>query len=105
MSHGPTTFSQGSAQGQGSTLSLYETAAAEVGDDTARSSIIQRIVAITQAAANGGAAEAGMDEEADTPRSQGGHSEDKATGSVDGRTVLARVSMQPGINHATTDTG
>ncbi len=89
MSNGSTTLLQGPAQGRGSALSLYEAAAAEVGDDTAGSAIIHCIVAITQAAADGDAAEAGEREEADVDRSQGDDLVDEATGSVDGRTVLA----------------
>jgi len=58
MSNGSASFPQGSVQGQGSVLSLYEAAAVEVGDDTAGSAIIRHIVVITQAAADGDAAEA-----------------------------------------------
>ena len=58
MSHGSAPLPQGSVQGQGSVLSLYEAAAVEVGDDTAGSAIIRHIVVITQAAADGDAAEA-----------------------------------------------
>ncbi len=46
---------------------------------------------------------AGEREEADVDRSQGDDLADKATGSVDGGTVLARVSVQPSIDHAPTD--
>ncbi len=59
MSHGSAALPQGSVQGRGSALSLYEAVAAEVGDDTAGSAIIHHIMAITQATADGDAAEVG----------------------------------------------
>ena len=62
-------------------------------------------MAITQAAADGDAAEVGEQEEANAIRSQGDDPVDEATGSIDGGTVLARVSTQPGINHAPTNEG
>jgi len=105
MSHGSAPLLQSPAQGQGSTLSLYETAAAEVGDDTARSAIIRRIMAISQAAADGHAAEVSEREEADINRSQGDDLEDEASASDDGGTVLARGDLQPGVDHAPTATG
>ncbi len=80
-----------------------EAAAVEVEDDTAGSAIIRCIVALSQAAADSHAAEAHKREEADIDRSQGNDLEDKASGSVDGGTVLARVSAQPGVDHASTD--
>src|SRR6266404_5671978 len=100
MFNGSAPLLQGSAQAQDSALSLYKAAAAEVGDDTAGSAIIRHIMAITQAAADGDAAEASEREEANTIRSQGDDPEDEATGSVDRRMVLARVSAQPGVHHA-----
>src|SRR6266404_1643025 len=100
MFNGSAPLLQGSAQAQDSALSLYKAAAAEVGDDTAGSAIIRHIMAITQAAADGDAAEASEREEANTIRSQGDDLEDTATGSVDRRMVLARVSAQPGVDHA-----
>ena len=104
MSHGSTALPQGAAQGRGSTLSLYEIVAAEVGDDTDGSAIIQRIVALSQAAADGHTAEICEREEADVARSQEHDLADKPTGSIDGGTVLARVSAQPHVDHAPTDT-
>ena len=103
MSDVSATLPQGSTQGRGCALSLYAAVAAEVGDDTARSAIIRCIVVLTQAAAAGGASETGMDEEANTPRSQRGHSEDEGSGSVDAGMVLARASAQPRLDHATTN--
>jgi len=105
MSNGSESLSQGTAQGQGSTLHLYEAAAAQVGDDTDGSAIIHHIVAITQAAADGHAAEVGQREEADDIRSQTNDLADQATGSDNGGTVLARGSAQSGVDHATTDGG
>jgi len=102
MSDGPAPFSQSTTQGQGHALAIYEAAAAEVGDDTTGSAIIQQIMVLTQAAADGGATEVGTGEETDIGRSEGGHTDRE--GSVDARTVLARAGTQPSGNNATTDT-
>ncbi len=63
--------------------------AAQVGDDTAGSAIIRRIMAISQATADGHAAEAGEREEVDITGGQTDDLADEAAGSVDGGTVLA----------------
>src|SRR5882762_2369762 len=103
MSDGLASLSQSTMQGQGRTLAIYEVVAAEVGNDTASSAIIRRIVAITQAAADGGTTEVGMREEADIARSEGSHSDTER--SVDARTVLAGASTQSHGDNAPTNTG
>ena len=103
MSDGSATLPQGSVQGRGGSLHLYEAAAAQVGDDTDGSAIIRRVVANSQAAADGHAAEVRLREEADAHRSQRGAVEDASPGTDDGRTVLARVSEEPGVDNAPTD--
>src|SRR6266404_6779268 len=103
MSDGSATLPQGSAQGRGGSLSLYEAAAAEVGNNNDGSAIIRRIMAISQAAADVHAAEVGEREEADRCRSQRDDAVNKITGSDDGRTVLAGVHAQPGVDHAPTN--
>jgi len=103
MLHGSSPLPQSPVQGQGSSLRLYEEAAAQVGDDTDGSAIIRRIVAITQAAADGHAAETSQQEEANHNRSQRNVATDVAAGSDDGRTVLARVCEESGVDHAPTD--
>src|SRR6266404_2357891 len=62
-------------------------------------------MAISQATADGHAAEVSERKEADITRSQGDDLEDEASGSINGRTVLARGSAQPGVDHATADSG
>ena len=105
MSHGSAPFPQSPAQGQGCALSLYESAAVEVGDNTDGSAIIRCIVAITQAAADGDAAEASKREEANVVRSQRNDLADEAAGSDNGGTVLAGVCAQPSVDHAPTNSG
>jgi len=102
MSHGSPTLPQSPVQSRGRALSLYETASAEVGDDTNGSTLIRRIVAITQAAADGDAAEAHEREEANITRSQGDDTADEAAGSIEGGTVLAGVSTQSSVYNAPT---
>jgi len=104
MSDAPTTPSRSTVQGRGASLRLYEAAAAQVGDDTNGSAIIRRIMALSQAAADGHAAEVREREEADRNRSQGDVVADASTGADDGGTVLAGVSAQPSVDHAPTDT-
>src|SRR6266404_8831425 len=60
-------------------------------------------MAISQATADGHATEIRQREEADRNRSQGDVAVDVAAGSDDGRTVLAGVCAQPGVDHAPTD--
>ena len=103
MSNGLSTLLQGPVQGRGGSLHLYEAAAAQVGDDTDGSAIIRRVMAITQAAADGHAAEVRQREEADINRSQRDVVADAAAGSDDGRTVLAGVCAESGVNHAPTN--
>ena len=80
-----------------------EAAAAQVGDNTDGSAIIRRVMAITQAAADGHAAETSQREEANNNRSPRDVAVDVATGSDDGRTVLARIGEESGVDHAPTD--
>jgi len=103
MSDASTPRMQGSVQGRGGSLRLYEAAAAQVGDDTNGSAIIRRIMALSQAAADGHAAEVREREEADRDRSQGDVVADASTGSDDGGTVLAGVGAQSGVDNAPTD--
>src|SRR5882762_7679423 len=60
-------------------------------------------MALSQAAADGHAAEVREREEADRNRSQGDVVADASTGSDDGGTVLARVSAQSGVDNAPTN--
>src|SRR6266404_4172970 len=71
MSDGPTTLLTSPAPAQGQYLALYEAAAAEVGDDTTGSALLQRIVAISMAAAASGASEVGSDTEEDDNQDEG----------------------------------
>jgi len=103
MSNGSATLPQGSAQGRGGSLSLYEAVAAEVGNDNDGSAIIRRIMVISQAAADDHAAEVSEREEANCRRSQRDDTADEAAGSDDGGTVLAGVHAQPGGDHAPAD--
>ncbi len=103
MSNGSAPLLQSPVQSRGSALSLYEAAAAEVGDDTAGSAIIRHIMAISQATADVHTAEVSKQKEADIGRSEQDAPEDEASGSVDGRTVLARSSTQPCADHAPTN--
>ncbi len=60
-------------------------------------------MALSQAAADGHAAEVREREEADHNRGQGDVAADAAAGSDNGRTVLARVSQESGVDHAPTN--
>src|SRR6266404_2760981 len=57
MSDASTPCPQSPVQGRGGSLRLYEAAAAQVGDDTDGSALIRRVMALSQAAADGHAAE------------------------------------------------
>src|SRR6266404_261089 len=60
-------------------------------------------MALSQAAADGHAAEVRQREEANAHRSQRDATADAAAGSDDGRTVLAGVGAESGVDHAPTD--
>ncbi len=57
MSHGSAALPRSPVQGRGSSLCLYEEAAAQVGNDNDGSAIIRRVMVIAQATADGHAAE------------------------------------------------
>src|SRR6266404_1656311 len=97
MSNASAAPSQGSVQGRGASLRLYEAAAAQVGNDTDGSAIIRRIMALSQAAADDHAAEVREREEANRNRNQGDAVADVSTGANDGGTVLAGVSASSGV--------
>jgi len=104
MSDASTTLLMSPAQTRGHHFALYEAAAAEVGDDTAGSAIIRRIMAISMAIVASGTSEAGLDVEEDDDRDEGVFA-DAHSGPDDDGMVLAGTNAQPTSSDAEDATG
>ncbi len=104
MSDGSVTLPMSTMQSRGSSLALYEAAAAEVSNDTDGSAIICCIMAIAVATATSGASEAGSGAEE-------GHGGDEGvfvdahSGLDDDGTVLAGPNPHISIHHASSTAG
>jgi len=104
MSDGSATLLTSTTQGRGSSLALYEAAAAEVGNDNAGSAIICHIMAIAAATAAGGTPEASSGVEEDDGGDEGVFADAHSEPDGDGM-VLAGSNAHATINHAPSATG